>query len=98
MSGIPMRAVADTDGAAPGDFTLYSPNEWNKGEIYFVCPNKRECAVLIRNGEFQKLGGVPRWGYDGNALAPTLTPSINCSGPSGCGWHGYMTGGKLINA
>lgn len=95
--GIPMRAVTDLDGGRVGDFQIWSPNGNNKGELYFICPNGRQCGVAIRHGEFADTG-IKRWGWDGNSEAPTLKPSINCRLPSGCGWHGHVTQGRLTNA
>lgn len=93
---IPMRRVEDVDpkGGQPGDFEIDPPNEWNKGSIHFICPNRRYCGVMIRNGEFADTG-VKRWGFNGNCDKPSLTPSINCSGAAGCGWHGFITNGEM---
>lgn len=41
---------------------------------------------------------APTWEWDGNEQAPTLSPSINCNGNGGCGWHGHMKAGKLVEA
>ena len=98
IPGIAMRAMSDMDeDGRPGAFELYAPNEHNKGEIYFICPNGRRCGVPIRNGEPANTG-THRWGFDGNVVAPTIKPSINCNGPSGCGWHGFISAGRLTNA
>jgi hypothetical protein len=96
---ITMRRVDDADAQTgqPGDFDIDPPNEWNKGHIYFVCPNGRNCGVPIRNGDFADTG-VKRWGFDGNGDRPTLTPSINCNGPAGCGWHGHIRKGEMTGA
>lgn len=40
-------------------------------------------------------GGRPQWQWDGNPVAPTLSPSINCAGH--CGWHGYIRKGRCVN-
>lgn len=95
---ITMRRVADIDESKqPGDFEIYPPNEFNKGSIEFICPNGRLCGVGIRNGEFKgEAGTLKRWGFDGNAEKPTLTPSINCGQPSGCGWHGHIQNGEMV--
>lgn len=34
----------------------------------------------------------PRWDWDGNREAPTLTPSVLFKG--GCEWHGFLTAGE----
>jgi hypothetical protein len=102
---IKMRRVIDIDGGKPGDFSIEPPNEWNKGEIEFICPKGRVCGVGIRRGEFE--GGSPhpqggtarkRWCFNGNVDKPTLTPSINCAGSSGCGWHGHIINGEMTNS
>jgi hypothetical protein len=38
---------------------------------------------------------LPRWHWDGNMQAPTVTPSINCST---CGLHISITKGAVIEA
>lgn len=100
MSSIPMRRVADIDiDKHPGDFEIVAPNEFNKGDIDFICPRGRVCGVGIRNGQFQgDPGKLKRWGFNGDYARPTLTPSINCNGPSGCGWHGHIRDGEMVDA
>lgn len=99
MTNIPMRRVEDAcpKNGTPGDFELVPPNGWNKGSLHFICPRRRYCGVMIRHGEFQETG-VKRWGFNGDREKPTLTPSINCQGPSGCGWHGFIINGEMTNA
>jgi hypothetical protein len=94
---IPMRRVHDWDDLKlPGDFVLEPPNEFNKGMIDFVCPNGKQCGVGIRHGAFAGGNGkMKRWGFNGNADQPTLTPSIDCRAPSGCGWHGHIVAGEM---
>ncbi len=44
--------------------------------------------------DYERLNPVgARWGYDGNADAPTLTPSLHVIGK----WHGWMRAGSLIS-
>jgi Family of unknown function (DUF6527) len=39
------------------------------------------------------------WDWDGNEIAPTLGPSILCDAKKGgCGWHGYIRGGRIVSA
>lgn len=38
----------------------------------------------------------PRWELHGPRERPTLTPSYNCV--RGCGWHGFVVDGKLVDA
>lgn len=95
-----MRRVPDADASTgqPGDFSIEPPNEWNKGEIEFVCPRGRQCGVGIRNGAFSGGGQIrKRWGFNGDCDRPTLTPSINCELQGGCGWHGFITNGEMTD-
>jgi hypothetical protein len=98
MTGvIRMRRVTDihTTATRPGDFELYTPDKSNKrGQLFFICPKNRTCGICIRYGEF-KDGQPRRWGFNGDADIPTLTPSIDCRGPSGCGWRGFIHGGIM---
>lgn len=63
-----------------------------EGRLIYFCPRGRGLCggISIGNG-FKPGAGRPSWTWDGNADAPTLTPSIDCQG--GCGWHGYLTAG-----
>lgn len=71
------------------------------GRLTYACPrNGQECGNVIIGNGMKPPGGKPTWQWDGNADAPTLTPSINClsHGPNGekyagCGWHGWLTAG-----
>ncbi|WP_445818652.1 DUF6527 family protein [Bradyrhizobium sp. WU425] len=38
------------------------------------------------------------WDWNHDEQSPTLSPSINCNGPGGCGWHGFITNGEVTNA
>lgn len=69
----------------------------NRTRLYFDCPRRpgNECHVLLKPWPIKD---APTWDWDGNAEAPTLTPSINCNGTGGCGWHGYIRQGKLVDA
>lgn len=67
----------------------------------FTCPKSgHECAGLLiagrtdlkRDGQGQN-GGYAMWNYDGNAAAPTFTPSIDCKR---C-WHGHIRNGRTID-
>jgi hypothetical protein len=64
--------------------------------LYFGCPRRpgTECSVLLKPWPIS----APTWDWDGNEEAPTLLPSINCNGTGGCGWHGFIKAGKLIDA
>lgn len=63
------------------------------------CPRRdgQSCGVIVElhrpQRPFDKV-----WSWDGNESAPTLTPSVNCNGEAGCGWHGFVQNGKLVGA
>src|SRR5258708_232733 len=70
----------------------------------FVCPRRagRRCEGLIIAGRTKlkhdpqgQNGGIAQWHWDGNAAAPTFSPSIDCGG---CGWHGYIHAGRCKDA
>ncbi len=62
----------------------------------FACPRRvgrrceGRCEGLIIAGR-TKIKHAAQWDWDGNAAAPTFTPSINCRQ---CGWHGYIHAGR----
>jgi hypothetical protein len=72
----------------------------------FQCPYGRGwCSGLLITGadlgtgifaDRARSGKAPMWDWDGNVEAPTFSPSINCLEGSGCGWHGYIVGGKVV--
>lgn len=75
----------------------------------FRCPRGRGwCTGLLLTtpAGFQRAPGGPSvWDWDGNIDAPTFKPSINCLSQDkggrplgGCGWHGYIEGGKFRDA
>ena len=82
----------------PGEFQFRREEEGNPENvrIVFGCPRRpgSSCSVPVK-GEALPNGAGP-WGWDGNLEAPTITPSINCVG--GCGWHGFITAGKVVGA
>lgn len=67
----------------------------------FRCPKTgRDCSGLLIAGRTDlkrdgqgKNGGHPMWDWDGNAEAPTFSPSINC----GSCWHGYIRNGRCVD-
>lgn len=73
--------------------------EWQRGDdgqvkrLHYVCP----CgcgdwrSVSVVRGSFAK----SCWGWDGNEILPTLTPSIQHvkAGDRRCGWHGHLLAG-----
>lgn len=77
---------------SPGKEALFS----------FACPRHpgRRCESLAIAGRVPwkrsptgQNGGTPQWDWDGNSLAPTFTPSIDCKG---C-WHGFIRAGRCVN-
>ena len=46
---------------------------------------------IYKDGEDKPLG--QSWLWDGNYEKPTLTPSLDSTDASGCGWHGFLTAG-----
>lgn len=61
--------------------------------IRYRCPCCGGEGILPFRGISQL---TPSWIWDGNAEAPTLSPSILRSRT--CGWHGFLTAGHLVNA
>lgn len=73
----------------------------NSLAITFHChgPNlkrPRLCLIPINKGsQIEATETTARlWGWDGNEIEPTITPSIGCDWR--CGWHGHITKGELI--
>lgn len=80
--------------------------------LQFICPNHRSCAVMVAAESFKvplsptpsgKERNLTVWAGPGDPAAPTLTPSVNCrthdedgNPTSGCGWHGFITGGEML--
>lgn len=87
---IPAASSADL---SPGDFQ-WADDERRPKWLFFGCPRGRdECCVPIAP---QKNGAGASWKWDGERDAPTLTPSINCNGKAGCGWHGWLKRGEFV--
>ena len=84
----------------------YDPVDPAPGEIParfgFACPvhKGRTCEGLIISGGIPGLrhdpqgqnGGAPMWKWDGDKVAPTFNPSINCQN---C-WHGHIRKGRCV--
>jgi uncharacterized protein DUF6527 len=82
-----MCLVDVTDGAVTGKYLL------------FTCPRASTTDRVICGVPIKPLAHPPfntGWVFDGNEAAPTLTPSVNCTG--GCKWHGFVRAGKLEGA
>lgn len=79
------------EGQQPGAYEIRGSIE--EGGMAFRCPCGcgREGYNPFRTTENVE---HPSWVWDGNADAPTLTPSILFVG--GCQWHGFLTAGEWI--
>ena len=81
--------------AAPGsaNWKIY---EGGGRHLQYVCP----CGcgewrnLPVKEGEKVK----DCWYWDGNEIAPTITPSIQHvrHEPDDCNWHGYVTKGEWV--
>lgn len=84
------KFIADEDAdLAQGEYTI-ERDKW----LRFGCPKVagRECMIALRpqthnNGASWQL--VSRDPIE-------VSPSINCNGAAGCGWHGFLQGGKFV--
>lgn len=56
------------------------------------CNPNQQCGVPVLKNE--KKDGF--WKWTGDEETPTLTPSVNCNGAGGCGWHGQIFAGNLV--
>lgn len=89
----PVKAtiVDDIDNHAdtPGAMDFCATLDGEEAGIGFVCP----CGCG-RQGFLptQSSTSGPRWDWNGDRSAPTLTPSVLQVG--GCQWHGYLTDGE----
>lgn len=92
-------------GNIPAHHVPDQPGEWqicgNETGAYisYGCPLRpgQSCGVPINTGtKCDK-----HWLWDGNQEEPSVSPSINClaevhgAPAAGCGWHGYITAGKI---
>jgi hypothetical protein len=66
-----------------------------KAAIRYRCPCCQGEGILPLRGRMADTGQT-MWEWDGNADAPTLTPSIRRTHT--CGWHGHLTAGSLVTA
>ena len=81
------------------------PSEYPKAtaHILFVCPRGKRCGLLLGSESVSRPteNKCHIWAWDGNRERPTIMPSINCISekdgkPTGCcGWHGFITAGKM---
>lgn len=94
-------AEAPTEGCPDGVF--HWPEGWEgvhpaEGDWY-VDEESRQVLIIVPGAglvpfDYETPNAVgARWGYDGNADAPTLTPSLHVIGR----WHGWMRAGVLVS-
>lgn len=77
----------DTGTIKPGDFEYNSDSQGVDAGMLICCP---QCERIL---SLQFRGDGPKWTWDGNHDAPTLTPSIN---HVGC-WHGFLRAGEFVS-
>jgi hypothetical protein len=84
---IDCRRVQFGEMERPGDFTFNEEFDC----IYVWLPGRLSPDALhIQKGP---QGPERVWGWDGNEVFPTLTPSIHDVGY----WHGHMQNGRLVS-
>lgn len=95
MSVAAHRVAGWDDAKNPGDYVLTGRHGTDETcGLVFICP----CGcgsfggVTFNVPAAEGLHG-PRWEWDGNTEAPTLTPSILRKDE--CRWHGYLTAGEF---
>lgn len=70
--------------------------------LSFDCPCGCKARVYVPftnplDGKAPVFAEYPTWERTGKTLRNlSLTPSILRSAPYGCGWHGYVTDGKVL--
>jgi len=77
---------------APGTAAWCKGSEDDIATLNFVCP----CGCTEVGTVPVKPGYGAHWQWDGDLVAPTLTPSILRCRPQSCGWHGFVTEGKFV--
>lgn len=103
VSVIASNIPADHAPDAPGEWAIHRTDETGNVQIRFGCPLRhgQSCGVNIKPHS-SDAKGVPSWTWDGDVESPTLTPSINCindvPNSYGCGWHGFLTKGRMVIA
>lgn len=102
VSGEHLRSLFDdtelwVDGywyrGKPGQFAYASDARAKVVSMLIACPGCAKIIILSFGAEDK-----PRWDWDGNVKAPTLTPSIvHDPAKDGCGWHGFLSAGKFTS-
>lgn len=87
--------LKDVQDLAPGEAEVRSC-KWANGvtgpHVVFGCPRGRGvCGVPAKPSPPNSRGCS--WDLTGDELHPTLSPSVNCDGDGGCGWHGFVKDG-----
>lgn len=73
------------NNSKPGDWFFFEG-----GDIYIHIPGVGRCQFNLNlDPEYSP----PRWKWDGNREAPTITPSLHVVNH----WHGWMKNGELIS-
>lgn len=96
----PADVPVGTFDIEPGTVTGYPGAT---AHLTFVCPNGRRCGLLLGPAAVSRPrpDALSIWQWDGNRDYPTITPSINCLAEKdgkpagGCGWHGFITKGRI---
>lgn len=79
--------MSDTKEPRPNGWAIRFYPDGTPGGVAFDCPGcGSDSYVPIRNDD-------TGWVWNGNKEYPSLTPSL---GQRCCGWHGYLTDGKLV--
>lgn len=86
---------ADGQDAGAIEFRLRYRGEGIAG-IGFRCPCGcgNEGYLPVRAPEMERTQR-PEWEWDGNTVAPTLSPSVFNTGMP-CKWHGYLRNGEWV--
>jgi hypothetical protein len=67
--------------------------EYGKATLVISGCHRGLCRVPLWQKPALDNGNTKRWQWDGNIEQPTITPSLNCNGQGGCGWHVTITKG-----
>jgi hypothetical protein len=100
------RVPLDRDAEQPGEFQFqdlgYQPTEDRMAIRRFEwgCPRRpgQSCGRILIGLNHKPSVSAPSWTWDGDLDRPTLSPSVNCNGAGGCGWHGWVRAGVFVEA
>lgn len=88
---------------APGEWQVCHAENGDR-RMQFGCQFRpgQSCGVFLKPHSYETEHKAHAWTWDGNPTEPTLSPSINCikDPPKsyGCGWHGFIRAGRVVNA